>query len=99
MATLFYLDELKRGLDAYGELRFPKEKRREKVEPTQEAMEELDDVKRRILRIMYMQNPPEVKKTGYCAVCLWNCVGPKAYRREMIIAKDSVYIFRRRTAA
>jgi CRISPR-associated exonuclease Cas4 len=72
MQLLFYLDELrKRGIDAYGELRFPKEKRREKIELTQEAMQELTDARRKILEIMYLPKPPEAKKTKYCRDCAY----------------------------
>ncbi|HXL05180.1 MAG TPA: CRISPR-associated protein Cas4 [Bacillota bacterium] len=72
MQLLFYLDELrKRGIDAYGELRYPKEKRRERVELTQEAIEELANAKRKILEIVYLPQPPKAKKIKYCRNCAY----------------------------
>ncbi|MFZ5633828.1 MAG: CRISPR-associated protein Cas4 [Bacillota bacterium] len=72
MQLAFYLRELKqRGILAKGELRFPKEKRREEVILNEKTEQELDKVSREILRILYLPKPPEPAKTGFCKKCAY----------------------------
>ncbi|HHY99029.1 MAG TPA: CRISPR-associated protein Cas4 [Firmicutes bacterium] len=70
MQLLFYIDELRRlGIDAEGELRFPQEKRREKVSLDAVAISELEHARAEILKILYQTSPPPPKKTSFCKPC------------------------------
>lgn len=72
MQLAYYLLELeKAGLKARGELRFPKEKRRETVELTGELKTEMDTAVRDILRIAYLDRPPEPAKIKFCKNCAY----------------------------
>lgn len=73
MQLAFYLQELeKAGITARGELRFPKEKKKEEVELTPEVREELKRAERDILRVIYMEKPPPPKKIKYCRKCAYS---------------------------
>ncbi len=72
MQLAFYLSELKdRGINARGELRFPKEKRREEVALNEEIEKELDVAKREILHILYFDTPPHPTKIKFCPKCAY----------------------------
>jgi len=72
MQLLFYLYKLKQmGVSAKGELLVPKERKREKVELTEEAEEEIRNVIEDIKRIISMPAPPEFKKSRYCNKCAY----------------------------
>lgn len=72
MQLAFYLNELRqRGVEARGELRFPKEKRKELVILNEETERKLDFVQREILRILYLPKPPEPKKINFCKKCAY----------------------------
>lgn len=72
MQLAFYLDELKqRGVKAVGELRFPREKRREEVILDEVTERELDRTKREILRILYLPQPPPPVKIKFCKNCAY----------------------------
>jgi len=72
MQLLFYLRELKRmGVEAYGEIRIPEEKRIVRVELDSESEKELDRAEREILRIINLEKPPEAKKTHWCRSCAY----------------------------
>ncbi len=72
MQLLFYLYKLKRmGVEAKGEILVPKERKREKVELTEEAEAEIKNVIENIQRIISLPAPPEFKKTGYCRKCAY----------------------------
>lgn len=72
MQLAFYLSELKeRGIMARGELRFPKEKVREEVILDERTEQELDKVRREILRIVYMEKPPQPRKIQFCKKCAY----------------------------
>lgn len=73
MQLLFYLKELKdKGLEAKGMLMFPKEKKREEVILTKKDEAELEKVTKDILRIIYLDKPPESKKIAYCKKCAYS---------------------------
>ncbi|AQS58406.1 CRISPR-associated protein Cas4 [Desulforamulus ferrireducens] len=73
MQLAFYLKELKeRGIIARGELRFPKEKAREEVILDDRTERQLDQVKREILRIIYLEKPPQPKRIQFCKKCAYN---------------------------
>jgi len=72
MQLAFYLSELKeRGIMARGELRFPKEKVREEVILDERTEQELDKVRREILRIVYLEKPPQPLKIQFCKKCAY----------------------------
>lgn len=72
MQLAFYLWELyQKGIKARGELLFPKEKRRELVELTDELMGELEQAKKDILSIIYEPVPPEAEKKQVCRNCAY----------------------------
>ncbi|HHX76725.1 MAG TPA: CRISPR-associated protein Cas4 [Firmicutes bacterium] len=72
MQLAFYLKELKaRGLNARGELYFPEEKRKEKVYLDEETERKLAKVERDILRILYLDTPPEPQKIHWCRRCAY----------------------------
>lgn len=72
MQLAFYLSELKkRGINARGELRFPKEKVREEVILDDQTELELDKVRREILSIIYLDKPPQPHKIKYCKNCAY----------------------------
>jgi len=72
MQLAFYLSELQqRGIKARGELRFPKEKKREEVVLDEQTERELDQTRREILRILYLPQPPLPAKNRYCKKCAY----------------------------
>jgi CRISPR-associated exonuclease Cas4 len=61
----------KLGLYTSGELRFPEEKRVEKIELTSQLRQELEEAVRDILRIAYLEKPPQPKKINFCRKCAY----------------------------
>ncbi|MBE3584444.1 MAG: CRISPR-associated protein Cas4 [Limnochordaceae bacterium] len=59
------------GLEARGELRFPKEKKRVAVELTPELVQELETAKQRILAIIQQPVPPPLERTHWCRKCAY----------------------------
>lgn len=73
MQLAFYLSELKRhGIVARGELRFPKEKKREEIILDDRMEQELENTRREILRILYLPQPPPPGKIRFCKNCAYN---------------------------
>lgn len=72
MQLAYYLSELeKAGLTAKGELYFPKEKKRDTVELNDEVKSKLDSAVRDILRISYLDKPPEPARCKWCKNCAY----------------------------
>lgn len=72
MQLAFYLSELKsRGIEAKGELLFPKEKKKEEVVLTEEIERELLDAMEAINRIAAENKPPRARKIGLCRNCAY----------------------------
>lgn len=72
MQLAYYLLELeKAGVSAKGELYFPKEKKRETVELTDELRARLDSAVRDILRIAYLDLPPVPVRVKFCKNCAY----------------------------
>lgn len=72
MQLAFYLYELKdAGVEAVGELMFPKEKKKIKVELDDNLIFEIEKVKREILRIIYTESPPQPKRINFCRNCAY----------------------------
>lgn len=72
MQLAFYLKELKsRGIEAKGELLFPKEKRKEEVELTLELERELEGAAMEIEKIAQQDRPPLLRKIPFCKNCAY----------------------------
>ncbi|MEM3069063.1 MAG: CRISPR-associated protein Cas4 [Nitrososphaerales archaeon] len=70
MQLCYYLYVLQDyGIEAEGELLFPKEKRREKVTLTDETVREIECTIEEIKRIATQELPPKAVKIGYCTNC------------------------------
>lgn len=73
MQLLYYLKELKdKGIKAKGVLMFPKEKKREEIDLAEDDEKELEKVVKDILRIMYLDKPPEAEKINFCKKCAYS---------------------------
>ena len=69
----FYLYRLKeKGLITHGELLFPKEKKKERVELTSELEKDIQLAMKGIDTISQMEKPPELKPIPYCHHCAYN---------------------------
>jgi CRISPR-associated exonuclease Cas4 len=70
MQLAFYLMKLKElGINAKGELLFPKEKKKIKVVLTTEIEQELIKAKNEIIKIINMEKPPVAIKNKFCLKC------------------------------
>jgi CRISPR-associated exonuclease Cas4 len=73
MQLAFYLKKLKdAGMEATGELRFPTEKRREKVELSDDILNELETACEDIKSIILMDTAPKPEQCQYCKPCGYN---------------------------
>lgn len=72
MQLAFYLLELKEaGIEARGELMFPKEKKKVQVELTDEMIAQVEKAKKDILKIIYLDKPQVPKKIAFCRNCAY----------------------------
>ncbi|RAK19106.1 CRISPR-associated exonuclease Cas4 [Anoxybacillus vitaminiphilus] len=72
MQLLYYLDTLRQmGIEAKGELLFPEERKKETVEWTEEAKQELKRAMEDIRRIARMPVPPASEKIHFCGKCAY----------------------------
>lgn len=72
MQLAFYLYELKcAGIEAIGELMFPKEKKKITVKLDEKMLKKIEKTKKEILRIAYLEKPPEPKKINFCKNCAY----------------------------
>ncbi len=72
MQMLFYLWRLREmGVEAEGELRFPEERRRERVVLDAEAEAALRQVLARIEAILARPTPPPARRIRYCRACAY----------------------------
>lgn len=70
MQLCYYLYVLRSyGIEAEGELLFPKEKKKEKVLLTDETAKEIESVIEEIKKIALQELPPKAVKIGYCTNC------------------------------
>lgn len=70
MQLAYYLMELeKANINAIGEIRYPKEKKKELLELTPKLKKELFDVSEEIRKIIESKYPPKVQKCPYCKSC------------------------------
>jgi CRISPR-associated exonuclease Cas4 len=72
MQLLFYLWNLRNlGVEAVGELRFPEERRRERVALDAESEKRLQEIMGRVEAILQRPLPPPPKRTHFCRVCAY----------------------------
>lgn len=72
MQLCYYLYVLREyGIEAEGQLLFPKEKKKEKVLLTDEAVRELEGAMEDIKRIAAQEIPPPAVKIRYCTNCAY----------------------------
>lgn len=70
MQLCFYLYVLRDyGIEAEGELLFPKEKKKEKVILTDETVKELEKAIEEIKKIVMQELPPKAVRIPYCTNC------------------------------
>ncbi|HEX3036514.1 MAG TPA: CRISPR-associated protein Cas4 [Thermodesulfobacteriota bacterium] len=70
MQLCYYLYVLRDyGIEAEGELLFPKEKKKERVVLTDETVKELEDAIEEIKKIATQELPPKAVKIPYCTNC------------------------------
>lgn len=69
---LYLLEMKEKGVEASGELLFPKEKKKVKIELTEEMIAEIDKARRDILRIIYKGMPPPPEKIKFCRNCAYS---------------------------
>lgn len=70
MQLAYYLWRLKiLGIQARGELLFPKERKRITITLTDDLEQELARAQRNIKQIIALEKPPELKKIKYCKKC------------------------------
>ena len=72
MQLAYYLYRLKKlGIVVKGELLFPKEKKRIKLELTAELEREIEKAIKEIRKIINMEKPPKAERTPYCSKCAY----------------------------
>ena len=72
MQLAFYLRFLRDyGIEARGELSFPKEKKRVMVNLNSETLQELEEAERAIEEILSLKKPPPEKWVGFCKNCAY----------------------------
>lgn len=72
MQLAYYLLELKRnGLEGKGVLMFPRERKRETIELTDELIEELEGAEKDIIEICNRPYPPKPNKINMCKNCAY----------------------------
>lgn len=70
MQLLFYLKQLyEHGIQAYGELLFPEERKKIEVVLTEESLKELQHTEEAILTLANEASPPPPKKISFCRNC------------------------------
>jgi len=70
MQLLYYLFKLKQlGIEATGQILFPKEKKRIQVVLTKDLENEILDVSNKINLIIQMDTPPQLKRLKFCSKC------------------------------
>ncbi|WP_242947958.1 CRISPR-associated protein Cas4 [Carboxydocella sp. ULO1] len=69
---LFYLYCLEQsGLKTSGVLLFPAERRKERVELTEESRKEVEDLIKKIQRLILQEKPPSYRRISYCSKCAY----------------------------
>ncbi len=73
MQLAFYLKGLKElGIEARGELLFPREKKKKEVTLTPDMIRELERAEEDIEKLISLSHPPEAKKIRFCPKCGYN---------------------------
>jgi CRISPR-associated exonuclease Cas4 len=72
LQLLFYLYELSQmGIKATGEVLFPEERRKEKIELNPERIQQIIELKREMLKLLKVASPPEPVRIKQCARCAY----------------------------
>jgi CRISPR-associated exonuclease Cas4 len=72
MQLAFYLKKFKEhGVEAKGELLFPKEKKKLKIELTREMEEKLRKIEEEILKLIAQHTPPQPCRNKFCSNCAY----------------------------
>lgn len=72
MQVLYYLWRLREmGIEAEGELRFPKERRRLVVQLDEEGIQAVEHVVARVESLVAMPLPPPAKRIRFCRICAY----------------------------
>jgi len=72
MQILYYLYYLKKlGIKKRGILNYPRERKREIVELTQEYEKKVEEALHRVDEVIKMEKPPSVIKKSYCKKCAY----------------------------
>lgn len=72
MQILYYLYYLKRlGIDKKGIINYPKQRKREYLELTEEYEKEVEETLKNIDKILREEKPPEVINLPYCKKCAY----------------------------
>ena len=70
MQLAYYLLRLKRmGINATGQLLFPKEKKKILVTLTEDIENQLNEAEKQITKIIYSELPPPAKLSKFCSKC------------------------------
>lgn len=73
MQLVFYLNKLRGlGIEARGELLFPKEKKKLQVELSPELEKELQMAEEAITELISQEHPPPPEKNRFCSKCGYN---------------------------
>ncbi|RKD31277.1 CRISPR-associated protein Cas4 [Thermohalobacter berrensis] len=73
MQLAYYLWQLKKqGVEGAGILMFPKERKREEINLTDELINELKAIEKDILKIIYRTYPEKPKKIPFCKKCAYS---------------------------
>lgn len=67
---LYYLKSIGAG-ELTGELRFPKERRREEIRLTHELEEKVEEALKKVRKIELLPVPPEAQYTSLCRLCAY----------------------------
>ncbi|GFN23388.1 CRISPR-associated protein Cas4 [Thermanaeromonas sp. C210] len=72
MQLAFYLYELREmGIEAEGELLFPEERRRERLILDDSLARQVEELKVRVLALIYRDQPPPPEKIQFCGKCAY----------------------------
>ncbi|MGQ9712945.1 MAG: CRISPR-associated protein Cas4 [Desulfotomaculales bacterium] len=72
MQLAFYLYELREmGIEAEGELLFPEERRRERLILDENLAREVENLKARVLALIYRDQAPPPEKSRFCGKCAY----------------------------
>lgn len=73
MQLAFYLKQLQElNIEAEGEILFPEERKKEKIQLTEKEIVELNKIEKEIKEIVKLEKAPEKEKCKYCKNCAYS---------------------------